>query len=84
MPHDESIKRVHLTFPADRIKEPIIYRLATEYNLVTNIRRAEIAEDFGWVMLEMTGDHADMDRGIAYLEELGVEVDPIEQDVVEG
>ena len=82
--HEEFIKRVHLTFPAERIKEPIIYKLATDYNLVTNIRRAEIAEDFGWVMLELTGDHGDMDRGIAYLEELGIEVDPIEQDVVEG
>ena len=79
-----NVRRVHLTFPQERIVEPVIYNLAAKHNLVTNVRRAAIEEEFGWVVLEITGAHDDIEAGFAYLEGLGVEVDPVEGDVVEG
>jgi len=34
--------RVHLTFPSERIKDPLIYRLGKDFDVVTNIRRADV------------------------------------------
>ena len=77
-------RRVHLTFPAEQIKEPVVYRLSKNYDVVTNIRRAAIEEDFGWMVLEITGDSHAIDDGFKYLQGLGIQVDPVEGDIVEG
>ena len=34
--------RIYLTFPPGQIKEPVIYLLGRDFNLVTNIRRADL------------------------------------------
>lgn len=77
-------KRVHLTFPETLVQEPIIYRLAKDFDVITNIRRANVEESFGWVILELDGDDAALERGLSYLRDLGVEVATIAGDVVEG
>jgi L-aspartate semialdehyde sulfurtransferase ferredoxin len=74
--------RVRLTFPPERIQEPIIYRLVKDFDIVTNIRRADVRGDHGWVVLEMESDENTLDRGIAWLKSKGVTVDPIESDVI--
>ena len=40
---------VRLTFRGDARNDPIIYRLGQDYKVVTNIRRADIGNDPGWV-----------------------------------
>lgn len=77
-------KRVHLTFPKERVKEPVIYKLGKEFDLETNIRRAAIEHDSGWIVLEIRGEPENLDAGFDYLTSLGVQVDPIERDIVEG
>lgn len=62
--------------------EPVIYELGRSYDVVTNIRRADISHDQGWVLLEMSGEPEALDRGVAYLESRGVRVDPAEGDLV--
>ena len=32
--------RFHVRFTEDKVKEPIIYQIGREYNVVTNLRRA--------------------------------------------
>ena len=46
-------QRVKFTFPPHLIQEPIIWRLGRQFDLVTNIRRADVTEDRGWVILEL-------------------------------
>lgn len=77
-------RRVHLTFPEKLVQEPIIYRLATDFDIITNIRRANVEDTFGWVILELEGSDEALDKGLRYLEERGVQVNTIEGDVVEG
>jgi ABC-type methionine transport system ATPase subunit len=77
-------RRVHLTFPENQIQEPIIYNLGKRFDIVTNIRRANVEDTFGWVILELDGDERALDQGIAYLQGLGVQVNTIAGDVVEG
>jgi ABC-type methionine transport system ATPase subunit len=77
-------QRVKFTFPTDLVKEPIIYHLGRDYNVVTNIRRADVQEDVGWVVLELDGDESDIERGLAWVGSTGVRVDPVSGDVIEG
>lgn len=77
-------KRVHLTFPEKLIQEPVIFRLATDLNIVTNIRRANVEDSYGWVILEMEADEATLEKGIAYLRDRGVEVADAQGDAVAG
>jgi L-aspartate semialdehyde sulfurtransferase ferredoxin len=69
--------RLHLTFPEHVIQEPIVYRLGKDFGLVTNIRRANVEERFGWVILEVEGPEDDVARAVSWLEEQGVQVDRI-------
>ena len=77
-------RQVMFTFPRKLIKEPIIYELSHKFEVVTNIRRADVSEDRGWVVLELEGDDKEIDAGIAWVKEKGVRVDPIVGDIVEG
>ena len=75
--------RVRLTFPSHLIQQPIIYRLGKDFDIVINIRRADVKEDYGWVTLELEArDEATLEKGLAWLKATGVQVDPIERDVV--
>jgi ABC-type methionine transport system ATPase subunit len=77
-------RQVMFTFPPKLIKEPIIYKLAQRFKVVTNIRRADINGDKGWVVLELEGKAEDIERGIAWVTGKGVRVDPVVGDIVEG
>jgi hypothetical protein len=79
------VKRgVKFTFPPKLIREPIIYKLGQQFKVVTNIRRADINGDKGWVILELEGEGEDIERGIAWVARQGVRVDPVVGDIVEG
>lgn len=75
--------RFHIRFPEDKIKEPIIYQIGHEYQVVTSIRRADVRETTGWMDVELTGATAAIDQAVEGLRKKGVLVDPIELNVVE-
>ncbi len=77
-------QRVKFTFMTQLVKEPIIYQLGQNFNLVTNIRRADVREDMGWVVLELDGDDTEIQRGLDWVSAIGVRVDPLSGDVIEG
>lgn len=77
-------RQVMFTFPQKLIKEPIIYNLGRQFNVVTNIRRADVSADKGWVVLELEGDEKDIEQGIDWMTGKGVRVDPVIGDVMEG
>ncbi len=76
--------RFKFTFPPQLIQEPLIYQLGHQFPVVTNIRRASVEENWGWVVLELEGPEDDIERGLDWLREKGVRVDPVVGDVVEG
>ena len=76
-------RRVHLTFTWKLVDEPILWQLSQTFDLIFNIRQADFTEGIGWIMAELEGEPAALDRGIRWLEEKGVHVDPIEQDVIQ-
>jgi len=85
MKEDKMAKRqVMFTFPEELVREPIIYNLGHQFNVVTNIRRADVSENKGWVVLELEGEEVEIERGIGWVKDKGVRVDPVIGDVVEG
>ena len=79
-----AVKRVRFTFPENLIKEPLIHNLGHEFRVVTNVRMADVDEKTGWVLLELEGDAAEIDRSLAWAQAKGVRIDPVSGDIVEG
>jgi ABC-type methionine transport system ATPase subunit len=77
-------RRIKVTFPQDLITEPLIYLLGKNFEIVTNIRRADVREDVGWVVLELEGQEKEIDRGLQWVTETGVRIDSVSGDVLEG
>jgi hypothetical protein len=79
-----SKQRVKFTFPENLITVPVIYEMGKQFNIVTNIRRADVTEDRGWVVLELDGDLQEIERGLDWVATQGVRVDPVQGDILEG
>jgi hypothetical protein len=77
-------QRVKFTFPQELITLPIIYELGKQFSIVTNVRRADVTDDRGWVVLEMDGPIEEIERGLDWVAAKGVRVDPVAGDIVEG
>ena len=75
--------RVKLTFPENLIREPVIARMVREFDVLPNIRRANVEEHVGWIICELAGSPDAVTSAIEWLRELGVQVDML-GDVVEG
>jgi ABC-type methionine transport system ATPase subunit len=67
-----------LTFPPELVTAPLIYNLVQDYRITTNIHRADIAGEQGWVVLEMEGSDEDIEQGLAWVTAKGVEVEAID------
>jgi len=76
--------RVYLTFTPENVRKPVIWELGRTFDVVTNIRTAEVREDMGLVGLELEGDAVVVEKAVQWLEKQGVHVEPIEQSVIAG
>lgn len=76
-------KMAHLIFPQKLIKKPVIFTMAKKYNVVPNIRRANVTETVGEVTLELSGTKENLEKARKYLERAGVKVEPVVGDIVE-
>ncbi|PIQ81673.1 MAG: ferredoxin [Candidatus Omnitrophica bacterium CG11_big_fil_rev_8_21_14_0_20_64_10] len=74
---------VHLIFPQKLIKEPVIFTMARKFEVIPNVRRAKVTETVGEMVLELDGAEAALEKGVAYLTQQGVKVEPIVGDIVE-
>ncbi len=75
-------KKVVLRFPKRLVDRPIICRLVKDYDLEFNILKASVTqEEEGLMVLELTGDRKEYDRGIRFLMKTGVKIQSLSQDV---
>jgi len=78
----EIARNVLLVFRPDIMYQPVIYRLAREYDLMFNILEAKILPRLeGRLILELRGPAESVDRGISYLTSAGVVVTPIAESI---
>ena len=76
--------RVWLTYPPQKIKRPIIWELGKKFDIITDIRQASVNDELGIVCLELDGPRAEIKSAIAWLKKSGVNVDPVEINVIES
>lgn len=75
-------RRVVLHFPRNLVDQPIIYRLVRDYNLMFNILKASVTpKEEGLLVLELSGEEKDYEKGVRYLTEVGVEIQSLSRDV---
>src|SRR5262249_9587000 len=77
-------RRLCLTFPPPLIKEPLIWKLAQKFPVVTNIRQASVTHVLGILTLDLDGRRADSKPAIKWLEKQGVSVQPVEINAIES
>jgi ABC-type methionine transport system ATPase subunit len=76
--------RLWLMFPSRLITRPIIYELGHKFKVVTNIRQASVTPEVGIVSIELEGEREEIKAAIEWMEELGVKVEPVEIQIIEG
>jgi len=79
----EISRRIVLHFPPPVTGQPVVYRLAKDFNLSFNILKASVSPGKeGLLVMELTGDQENYDKGIRYIIEAGVKIQSLSQDVV--
>lgn len=75
-------RKVVLTFPKEKIDKPIVYKLIKDFKLVFNIMKASITPDQeGHMVLELDGDSSEIEKGISYLKDQGLTIEPLSKDI---
>ena len=73
--------RVQLDYPLEYVKEPILYRLVKDYDLIPNIRRAQIdIRTGGMMVLQIEGTPENLAASMDYLRALGIIVTELGQE----
>ncbi|MCX5750913.1 MAG: 4Fe-4S binding protein [Candidatus Saganbacteria bacterium] len=77
-----SARKIVLTFPKNKIDKPIVHKLIKDFGLVFNIMKASITPDQeGHMVIELSGENADIEKGIKYLKDEGIKVEPLSKDI---
>jgi len=76
-------KKIVLHFTEKTVDKPIVSGLIRGYALDFNILKASISPgEEGLMVMELTGEQKEFDKGIRYLQDSGVEIQALSQDVL--
>ena len=77
-------QRLWLMYPTKLVTRPVIWEIGQKFKVVTNVRQASITDEIGLVSLSLEGEREEIKKSISWLEELGVKVEPVEINTIEG
>ncbi len=77
-------QRLWLMYPPRLIKKPFIWEVGHKFKVITNIRQASVTDEIGIVCLELDGPRDEVKAAIQWLEKSGVNVEPVEFNVMES
>jgi ferredoxin len=76
-------RRLVLHFPQRLLDKAIVSHLVKDFNLDFNILKASVTPgEEGLLVMELVGERGDYDKGVKYLTDAGVKIQPLSQDVV--
>lgn len=76
------VRKVVLHFPHNLVDQPIIYKLVKDYDLQFNILKASVTpKEEGILVLELSGKKQNYKEAIRFLNQSGVELQLLIQDV---
>ena len=68
-------RKMMLFFPKCECEKPIIYHLVKDYELIVNVFRAKVTpQEEGYLVLDVTGTEADIERALAFLKTFNVRI----------
>ena len=76
--------RLWLMYPPRLITDPVIWKLARRFDVVTNVRQASVTDEIGIVCLELEGPRSAIKTAVRWLERQGISVEPVEINVIES
>ena len=76
--------RLWLMYPPQKITRPVLWELSQKFDVITNIRQASVTDEIGIVCLELDGKRSEVSTAIAWLEKNGINVEPVEINVIES
>ena len=83
-PNSPVQQRLWLMYPPKLIKKPFIWEVGHKFKITTNIRQASVTDEIGIVCLELNGQRDEVKAAIKWLEKNGVNVEPVEINVIES
>ncbi|MHC4478532.1 MAG: NIL domain-containing protein [Planctomycetota bacterium] len=68
-------QKLMLFFPRCECEKPIIYHLVKDHNLIVNVYRAKVTpEEEGYLVLDVTGTEADIERAMDFVKTFDVTI----------
>lgn len=83
-PPSGGTSRFWLMYPPRMIKTPILWELGQRFKIVTNVRQASVTDEIGILCLELDGPRTEIAAAVAWLEKTGINVEPVEINVIES
>jgi len=80
----QETQRFWLTFDGESSRKPLIYEMSRKFEVVFNIRNASVTASIGIIALELQGDREEIKKAVAWFEDNGVQVEPVEINTIEG
>jgi L-aspartate semialdehyde sulfurtransferase ferredoxin len=73
-------KSYKLIFPQSLIREPVMFTMAKNYDIVPNIRRARVTDTFGEMVVELEGAEENIAKALQAMSSQGIEIENIDPD----
>jgi len=70
---------LRLVYPPSLLDKPILNQLIKASHVGVNILQAHITLDEGWLEIEITGSKEEIHQAVLWMEEQGLEILPIQQ-----
>jgi ABC-type methionine transport system ATPase subunit len=67
-------RRVKLTYPQALVDQPILHQLIEKFGVLTNIRRAEVDDSGGWLVVDLRGEEQIIDQALDWVRQQGIDV----------
>ena len=58
--------------------KPILHTLIRRFDILTNIRSANVSNTEGWLIVDLEGEEAEVEAGLAWAESHGLQVTAVE------
>lgn len=68
-------RKVRLRYPQRLLDRPLIYGLMSDFHLLTNILEANVNAEQGVLLLAVRGEAHELQEGLTWMTEQGVEVE---------
>ncbi len=72
-------RQIRLLYPPNMVDEPVLYQLVQKFDLITNVRKADVNAQGGWLELELRGEEPVIAAALDWVRGLGLRVEENKQ-----